>query len=102
MSVESLEPAPHDEFARSFPGCTVTHLLSITTGEDADLALGALLAVKSSGGQVESLRLSRSLGGRDHQLRVSGLRPHQARVLSDQIAALPGVTSIRVEHLITR
>ena len=102
MSAEACRDDADDEWAVAFPGCVLTHVLSITTADPLDLSLDALLAVKSVGAQVDTLHLSRRPSGHDHRISVSGLRPRQARDLSDRLAAVAGVASIRVEHIITR
>ncbi len=93
---------PDDELEFVFKGSSFTHVLSITSGDQIDVALTALQAVKASGGALDSLHLNRRGAALEHRLSLVGIRPYEARRLADRIAALPGVEAASVEHHILR
>ena len=93
---------PDDELESVFKGSSFTHVLSIRTDDQLDVALTALQAVRAGGGALDGLHLTRRGGGLEHRLTLVGVRPHEARRLADQIAALPGVETATVEHHILR
>ena len=103
MPLQDLAAAsPEDELARAFPGSVLTHVLSLTAGGQLDVALEALSALKASGASLEALHLSRTGDALDHRLTLVGLTPHQARQVSNRLAALPGVTRVAMEHQLIR
>ena len=103
-------PLPHqsyaakadDEFDRLFPGSTLTHLLTVVSRDQLDVAIEALLAIRALGGGLDALHLTRVGAKMEHRMRVTGLRPHQARTLSNRLAATPAVERASVEHQILR
>jgi len=84
------------------PGCSFSHLLTIVTADRLSIAIHALQAIQAIGGSLETMRLSRRGEQQLHELRVTGLRPHEARALSDRLAELPGVHRAKVEHHLAR
>lgn len=93
---------PDDEFEQLFPGCTLTHLLTVVSQDQLTVAFEALLAVRAFGGGLNTLHLTSLDGRTELRLRVTGLRPCQARLLSRWLAAAPGVERASVEHQILR
>jgi hypothetical protein len=91
-----------DELEQAFPGCALTHVLSVTTRNQLDVAIEILSLIRSEGGVLDGLQLGRLGGNLAQRLNVTGLRPHQTRVLANRIAALPGVEHASVEHQILR
>lgn len=91
-----------DELEQAFPGCALTHVLSVTTRNQLDVAIEILTLIRSEGGVLDGLQLGRLGGALAQRLNVTGLRPHQTRVLANRIAALPGVEHASVEHQILR
>jgi hypothetical protein len=98
----SPEPPELDELEQAFPGCALTHVLSVTTRNQLDVAIEILSLIRSEGGVLDGLQLGRLGGALAQRLNVTGLRPHQTRVLANRIAALPGVEHASVEHQILR
>lgn len=94
------EAEADDELARAFPNCSFTHLLTVISRDQISVAVEALLEVSKTGGRLDSLRLTRVAGKLEHRVRVAGLRPHQARTLSNRLAAVTGVEHASVEHQI--
>jgi hypothetical protein len=102
-----LHPPVHDAFdedeiALVFPDCDLTHVLTIISSDQLSVGIEALTAVRAIGGRLEALNLSRRAAAFEHQLKVVGLRPRQARLLADRLAALPGVAHASVEHWLAR
>lgn len=95
-------PEADDEFDRLFPGCTLTHLLTVVSRDQLNVAIEALSAIRAFGGGLDALHLTRVGAKMEHRLRVTGLRPHQARTLSSRLAAAPKVEHASVEHQILR
>jgi hypothetical protein len=93
---------PDDELERAFPGCTLSHILTVSTHDQLSIALEALHAVRTAGGGLDALHLTRRGERLEHQLKISGLRPHQARSLCNRLAALPGVERATIEHQILK
>jgi hypothetical protein len=91
-----------DELEQAFPGCALTHVLSVTTRNQLDVAIEILSLIRSEGGVLDGLQLGRLGGALAQRLNVTGLRPQQTRVLANRIAALPGVEHASVEHQILR
>lgn len=92
-----------DELAEAFPNAEIMHVLSVTSQDQLSVAVTTLEAVRAFGGRLEAFSLARLEGRLDHRLKIVGLRPHEARVLSNRLAALPGVERASVEHhLLTR
>lgn len=87
-----------DDFASALPGAVLTHVLSVTTGDSVCASIAMLELVRDSGGRLEALNLAQRGDGLDHQLRLSGVTPGEARRLSDRLAALPQVRHAAVEH----
>jgi hypothetical protein len=100
MPDSDLRQSLDDEFEDAFPGCTLTHVITVIGEDRLSLALEALRAVQASGGALAALHLVRRGGAFEHQLRLVGLRPRQARVLTDRLSAMPGVERAVVEHQI--
>jgi hypothetical protein len=96
------EPFIEDEIEQAFPGCVLTHVLTVVSDDQLAIAVEALQAVSALGGRLEGLHLTRRGETREHRLKIVGLRPHSARALSDRLAALPGVARASVEHQILR
>ena len=101
-AANSDETPEVDEFEQAFPGCSLTHVLSITTRNQLDVAIEILSLIRSAGGVLDGLQLGRFGGALAQRLNVTGLRAHQTRVLANRIAALPGVEHASVEHQILR
>jgi hypothetical protein len=95
------DPEP-DELELAFPGCSLTHVLNVTSRNQLDVAIEILSLIRAAGGVLDGLHLGRIGGGLAQRLNVTGLRPHQTRVLASRIAALPGVEHASVEHQILR
>jgi len=91
-----------DELDRVFPGCSFTHLLAVVSRDQLSVTIGVLSAVSELGGGLDSLRLTRVAGKLEHRFRITGLRPHQARLLADQLAGVAGIEHASVEHQILR
>jgi hypothetical protein len=102
LSEMVVEEFAKDEFPDVFPGLCLTHLLIVTTQNRLALAIDVLNAIGASGGEVEFLRMSKCGEGLKHQFRLCGLRSQQARVLSQDLAALPGVNRATIEHQLLR
>ena len=102
MSQPSHGASADDEFEQTFPGCVLTHVLTVVSQDQLLIAMTALSAVHALGGQLEALSLSRRSGRLEHQLKIVGLRSQQARLLADQLAALPGVDRANIEHHLAR
>ncbi len=100
------DPASHgpepDELELAFPGCSLTHVLNVTSRNQLDVAIEILSLIRAAGGVLDGLHLGRIGGALAQRLHVTGLRPHQTRVLANRIAALPGVEHASVEHQILR
>ena len=91
-----------DELEQSFPGSSLTHVLTIVSRDQLQIAIEALTAIRASGGGLDFLSLSHQGEALEHRLRIVGLRPQQARLLSDRLARLPGVERATVEHQLLR
>jgi hypothetical protein len=102
LSQTAHNAVAEDEFANAFPGLTLTHLLTVASRDELAIAIEALQMVRASGGMLEFFRLTRRDDGLDHLLKIAGLCPHRARLLSDRLAALPGVDRATVEHQLLR
>ncbi len=89
-----------DELARAFPGCSFTHLLTVVSRDQPGVTIEVLSAIEDFGGGLDSLRLNRVEGRLRHRFRMTGLRPHQARLLSNRLAAVAGIEHASVEHQI--
>lgn len=90
------------EIELAFPGCALTHLLTVASEDQPSIAIEALQAVADLGGRLEGLQLARRGGSLEHRLKVAGLRPQAARTLRDRLASLAGVARASVEHQIFR
>jgi hypothetical protein len=97
-----VESLIEDEIEQAFPGCVLTHVLTVASDDQLSIAIETLQAVKTLGGRLEGLHLARRGGPLVHRLSVVGLRSHAARLLCDRLAALPGVARASVEHQILR
>jgi hypothetical protein len=102
MLQAAYEPFIEDEIEQAFPGCVLTHVLTVVSDDQLAIAVEALQAVAALGGRLEGLHLTRRGQSRDHRLKIVGLRPHSARALCDRLATLPGVARASVEHQILR
>jgi hypothetical protein len=100
MNAPVLLHAPDDDFDSEFPGCVLTHNFYVTTGDHLDIALETLTAVRHIGARLDAMTLSRTSGAIHHKLRVTGIKPKDARLLARQFASVPGVTCATVEHAI--
>ena len=89
-----------EELERVFPGCSFTHLLTVVSRDQLSVTIDVLSAICALGGSLDSLRLTRVAGALEQRVRVTGLRPHQARLLSGRLAAAAGIEHARVEHQI--
>ena len=101
-------PRVHDdteadnELDRLFPGCSFTHLLAVVSRDQLSVTIDVLSAIRNLGGGLDSLRLTRVAGKLEQRFKVTGLRPHQARLLSNRLAAMAGIERAKVEHQILR
>jgi hypothetical protein len=95
-------PKAEDDIEQAFPGCALTHVLTITSNDQLSVAIDALRAVRASGADIESLHLSRLPSALEHRLKIVGLRPRQARNLAETLAAQPGIERASVEHQFLR
>ena len=102
MARDLTDILPDDEFETAFPGCALTHVLTIAGRDQLEITLEALQAIRSSGADLEALHLDKRGGVWEHRLRLTGLRPHHARLLCNRLAALPGVLRASVEHQFSR
>ncbi len=102
MPTPDHTPKAEDDIEQAFPGCTLTHILTITSKDHLSIAIHALNAVRASGGDIEALHLSRLPSALEHRLKIVGLRPRQARRLADALAAQPGIDRASVEHQFLR
>lgn len=91
-----------DELDQVFPRCSFTHLLAVVSRDQLSVTIEVLSAIHNLGGGLDSLRLTRVAGRLEHRFRVTGLRPHQARLLSNRLAAMAGIEHASVEHQILR
>lgn len=72
----------NDEFDRPFPGCTLTHLLTVVSLDQLEVAIEALSAIRALGGDLDALHPTRADGRTEHRLKVTGfvrIRPHFVR-----------------------
>ncbi len=83
------------------PDRSLTHLLTIGSRDRLGMVMETLPAIQASGGALEALHLSRWGDASENQLKVTGLRPYQARLLCNRLAALLGVDRATIEHQIT-
>jgi hypothetical protein len=102
LSDTAVEEFAKDEFPDAFPGLTLTHLLIVTTQNRPALTIDVLNAIGASGGEVECLKMTKCGDGLKHQVRFCGLGSRQAHLLSQDLAALPGVNRATVEHQLLR
>jgi hypothetical protein len=102
LSETVVEDFAKDEFPDAFPGLSLTHLLIVTTQDRLALAIDILNAIGASGGEIECSRMTKCGEGLKHQFRLCGLGSGQARLLSQDLAALPGVSRTTVEHQLLR
>jgi hypothetical protein len=102
LSEIAVEEFAKDEFPDAFPGLSLSHLLVIITQNQLALAIDVLEAVGASGGEIEYLRMTKCDEGLKHQLRLCGWGSRQARLLSQGLAALPGVNRATIEHQLMR
>ena len=91
-----------DDFDVMFPGSSLTHVLTIISHDRISVTIEALTTVQASGGSLDALRLVRMGDKLEHQLRLTGLRPGQARHLSNRLAEITAVECVRIEHQIVR
>ena len=91
-----------DELDRVFPGCSFTHLLAVVSRDQLSVTIDVLSAIRSLGGGLDSLRLTRVAGKLEQRFTVTGLRPHQARLLSGWLVAMADIERASVEHQILR
>jgi hypothetical protein len=96
------ESFAESEIEQAFPGCALTHLLTVASEDRLSIAIEALQAVAALDGRLEGLHLKRCGGSLEHRFRIVGLRPQSARMLRDRLASLPGVARASVEHQIFR
>jgi hypothetical protein len=96
------ESFAESEIEQAFPGCVLTHLLTVASEDRLTVAIEALQAVAALGGRLEGLHLTRCGKSLEHRLKIVGLRPQSARILRDRLTALPGVARASVEHQIFR
>ena len=102
LSETAVEEFAKEEFPDAFPGLSLTHLLIVTTQNRLTLAIDVLNAIGASGGEVECLKMTKCGEGLKHQFRLCGLGSRQARLLSQGLAALPGVDRATIEHQLLR
>jgi hypothetical protein len=102
LSQTADDAIAEDEFADAFPGLTLTHLLTVASRDELTTTIEALQVIRASGGILEFFRLTRRDNGLEHRLKIAGLCPRQARLLSSRLAALPGVERATVEHQLMR
>ncbi|ESQ83722.1 hypothetical protein AEAC466_11995 [Asticcacaulis sp. AC466] len=100
MNAPSLLHAADDNFDSEFPGCVLTHCFYLT-GDQTDIAVAALTAISHIGAKLDGMSRSRTGGAMHHKLRVTGIKPKEARSLVGRLAMMPGVTCATVEHLIS-
>jgi hypothetical protein len=102
MASEIGKAFEEDELGQAFPDCVLTHVLTIVSSDQLSIAIEALATIRASGGGLTALSLSRRAEASEHRLNVVGLRPRQAHLLAERLAALPGVESASVEHQFLR
>lgn len=102
MNSNAHDRSADDELEHIFPGSSLVHCLTVTTGNLLTVSIEALEAIRNSGGGLDALHLVRRDQALDHRLMLVGLRPREARVLADRLAALPGVDHVSVEHRLMR
>ena len=102
MSEAAVEEFAKDEFPGAFPGLTLSHSLVVTTQDRLALAIDILNTIRASGGEVEFFRMTKCGEGLKYQLKLCGLGSHEARLLSQDLAALPGVGRATIEHQLLR
>jgi len=102
LSETAVEELAKDEFLDALPGLTLSHVLIVTTQNRLDLAIDVLKAIGASGGEVECLKMTKYGEGLKHQFKLCGLGSRQARLLSQGLAALPGVDRATIEHQLLR
>jgi hypothetical protein len=91
-----------DELEQAFPGCALTHVLTMVCCDQISIAIEALAMIGAAGGGVVALSLVRRSGAFEHRLKLVDLRAGQARRLAERLAALPGVQGASVEHQLLR
>ncbi|MGI4795709.1 MAG: hypothetical protein ACRYG8_16865 [Janthinobacterium lividum] len=91
-----------DELALAFPGCAFTYVLTIISHDPLKTTIAILSLLDTAGAQLTGLRVVRVDKRFEHRIRVSGLRPREARNLSGRVSFLPSVACALVEHHIMR
>lgn len=91
-----------DELARAFPGCSFTHVLTVVSRGQLGVTMDILTAIQELAGDLDWLRLTRVGEKLEHRLRLTGLSPAQARLLSNRLDAMAGIERAIVEHQILR
>lgn len=94
--------AADDDLDVVFPGSSLTHVLTIISQDRISVTIEALRTVQASGGNLDAMRLVRMGEKLEHRLRLTGLRPGQARHLSNCLAEITAVECVRIEHQIVR
>ena len=95
-------PEADDDFGRVFPGSSLTHVLTIISNDRISVIVEALTTIQASGGGLEALRLTRMGNKLEQRLRLTGLQPGQARLLSNRLAEIADVERVSIEHQIVR
>ena len=95
-------PEADDDLDRRFPGSSLTHVLTIISDDCISAVVEALTTIQASGGGLEALRLTRLGDKLEQRLRLTGLRPGQARLLSSRLADIADIERVSIEHQIVR
>jgi hypothetical protein len=91
-----------DELEQAFLGCALTHVLTMVSCDQLSIAIETLATIGAAGGAVVALSLVRRSDAFEHRLKLVGLGAGQARRITEQLAALPGVKGASVEHQLLR
>ncbi|BEV13191.1 hypothetical protein ATDW_36870 (plasmid) [Asticcacaulis sp. DW145] len=89
------------DFDFEFPDCILTHVFSMATADEVDVAIETLLAVRNAGAKLAGMRVFRIGAQLHHKVRVRGIRTRDAHQLADRLAAIPGVSNTTVEHVVS-
>lgn len=91
-----------DEFESALPGMRLINILNVVTVGTTTTVIDILRTVDASGACLEYLNSTRIGEDLYYKLTLIGLRPQQARNLSDKLAAMPEVKHVTVEHYFHR
>ena len=84
------------------PGAQLTHLLTIVA-DDALKGLRTIIEnLDRQGATLHAVNVGRLEDRSVQRIRLGGIKVEAARTFARQLAALPGIASARIEHVISR